>query len=304
MRDLILSNIFDLLQRRGFDVNSFAHTSSCFDLVARKGVLILIIKVYSNIDSMRQEQGTELKRMAGALGATPFVVGNKTKAFSLSSGKIYERYGISAMNLQSFRELLDEKLPSIKNFKGRDIVDLDSEKLREARKRQGMSIEELARKIDSTPESIHRYEKGYSASLGAAHKLERALKTHLVKEINLFDWKPGDDTFEERLDDETLEKIRSLGLKLAVFEHAPFRAFSLPEEKLLIHKGEGRAELRRKAIGLKMSEPIFDSDSMIVSKETKYKKIEDVPVIGEEELDSMSRYRDLLKLLKERKEHG
>lgn len=302
MRDLVLLNIFDILQRRGFSVSSFAHTNSCFDLVARKGLLVLIIKVYSNIDSMRHEQGTELKRMASALGAVPFVVGNKTKAFSLSRGKIYERYGISAMNLQSFSELLDEKLPSVKYFKGRDIVDLDSEKMREIRKKKGMSIEDLAGKIDSTPESIHRYEKGYSTSLGTAHKLERALKTHLVKEINLFDWKAGDDVFEDRIDDETLEKIRALGLKLAVFEHAPFRAFSLPEEKLLIHKGEGRAELRRKALSLKRSEPVFDSDSMIVSKETKYRTIEGVPVIGEEELDSMSRYKDLLKLLKERKD--
>ncbi len=301
MREMILGKLISVLQRKGFAVTSFIHSNICFDLIAKSPTLTLIIKVYSNIDAIRAGQGRELKKVADIFNATALIVGGKTKAFSLNDGIIYERYDIPVLTINSLKELLEEKIPAVRYFKGRNIVELDGNKLREHRKRLGLTLEELAEKLGLTAESIHRYEKGASTSLGTAERLEEILKTDLVKGINLFEERGKEGkVYDEEFNDRILEKVHDLGLKLAVFEHAPFKAYSKPKESLLIQKGKKRPEIERKALQLKKTKSIFDSDSLIIAEKYRYKSAGEIPVIKEEELDSLSRYRDLRKLIKER----
>ena len=301
MREQTVSRICAILSGKGFQVSTFLHMNSCFDIAARNGSILLLIKVYSNIDSIRPEQGFELKKLGNALNATAVIVGEKTKAFELNEGIVYERYDVPVVSLQTFENFLEKEMPEVRYFKGRKIVELDYEKLAESRKKIGMSQEELAEKISSTPESIHRYESGKPSSLEVAEKLEKQLNTHLVRHIDIFENRKFDEKiFESRLGDELLEKVRKLGLDIALFEHSPFDAYSKYEEPLFISRGERGIEIARKAIEIGKAEKVMKGKGMILSREFSKDVVENVPIVSMDDLSTMSRKRDLFELLKEK----
>jgi predicted transcriptional regulator len=199
---------------------------------------------------------------------------------------------------------LDENFPSVKYFKGKSIVELDSERLRSKRKKMGLTLQQLAERIGSTVESVHRYEKGASASLSTAEKLEDVLEESLVRKIDLLERKkPEEDDkslFEERIDDKALEKVHDLGVKVAVFRHSPFKAFAQPTDSLLIGKADSRQGVEKSSSELSKTKRAFQSKPFIICSETKFRKFSRVPVVGEEELDSLSKFKDLMALIRER----
>lgn len=301
MREMLAAKAAALLQKHGFGVNSFMQCNSCFDLAAKRGNEVFLVKVFGNVDALREEQAMELKRIAGAFNAVALVIGEKTKALDLKNGVVYTRYGLQVLNLGSFADLLDDVMPSARFFKGKETVRLDAEKLRQKRKQLGLTLSGLAQRIDSSTQAVHRFETSAHSTLSAAKKLENALHTKLIKEINVFEEKPiASKLFDDRLLDESFEKMHDLGLKLALFEHAPFRAYSKPEEALLIDKGYSKQDLKRKALVLERAKKFSGGHSVIISKEHKYKSIQNTPIIQEEELESFSKVRDLLETIKER----
>ncbi len=307
MREATLLRAIALLQERGFSVESFLHSNACFDLVAKRHGLVLVVKVFSNIDALREEHAAELRKIATLFNATVLIIGEKSKAFSLKKGVLYERYGLTALNLASFKGLLSERFPAVRYFKGRNIVKLDKEKLRKKRKQLGLTLQQLATKVDSSVESIHRYEKGAAASLSVAEKLEGALSANLIKRIDLFvAQKPSEkeikELYSEEIDDKALGKVHDLGVKIALFEHAPFKAYSKPDENLLIGKGEKKIEIRKRAIELGKTKGVLKGKPVIIASETKYKRVEQVPVVAEEELSSLGKFKDLVLLIKEREQ--
>jgi len=307
MREETVSRICSMLSEKGFQVSTFLHLNSCFDIAARNGQTLLLVKVYSNIDSIRPEQGFELKKLGNALNATAIIVGEKTKAFELKEGIVYERYDVPVVSLETFGNFLSKELPTVKYFKGRNIVELDYESLRDKRKKLGLSQEELAGKISTTPESIHRYESGKPTSLEIAGRLEKELKTRLVRPVDIFENRKFDERiFESRLGDELLEKVRKLGLDIALFEHSPFEAYSKYEQPLFISRGERGVEIARKAIEIGKAEKVMKGKGMILSREFSKDMVENVPVVSSDDLSTLNRKKDLFELLKEkeRKKRG
>ena len=302
MREFLLSRTAGLLQKKGFRIGSFIHSNTCFDFIAKSGAMTLLVKVFGNIDAIRQEQAEELKRIAVMLDANAVVVGEKTKVFALENGTAYERYGLPAINLKTFSDALEEKTIGSKYFKGKEVVGIDAEKMKKRMAALGLTSGELAERSGSSRESIYRYEKGEAASLETAQKLEKALGTNVIKGVRLFE-KPlqkKDYPFDREFGDEALSKIHDLGFNLAVFEHAPFKAYSELDSPLLISRGMHRQEMRKRAEELKKANSIVKSDSFIVAKEFGKKTIDDVPVVDEEELDSFSSAKDLVKEVRER----
>ena len=105
MRETILLRTAAILKEHGFSVESFAHSNACFDLVAKRPDLTLVLKVFNNIDALREEQAGELRKIAALFNATVLILGEKSKAFSLKKGILYERLGLVALNLQTFSGL-------------------------------------------------------------------------------------------------------------------------------------------------------------------------------------------------------
>lgn len=301
---MLLMRTISFLKTQGFNVSTFFDSNSCFDLVADRSDLKLVIKVYSNIDGFRKEQAEEMKKIGELFNAIVLVIGEKTKAFTLKKGIVYERHGIPSMDYQTFTSIFDTAVPSMKFFKGKTIVELESDKLKEKRNELDYTLEELARRTGITKESLYRLEHGFKTSLDTAKKLEKLLKADLILEKNLLEEfalsKPKKEVFENHFDDSSLEKIHSLGLDIIEFKHAPFRAFGTKKEFLLIDKGKEKSELQKKALVLEKTKAVFDSHSLIITKKFSLDKIESTPIIQEEELDSYSKANQLMKEIKKR----
>jgi putative transcriptional regulator len=297
MRPVIISKTAALLEQKGFHLASFIHSNSCFDLAARKQGQTLLIKVLANIDALRKDSALELKRVGLAFRATPIVVGLKSKAFDLQDGIVYDRYGINAVSLETLNSILEEKLPSVRYFKGRQSVELDFEELRQKRRSLDFTLSDLADKIGVTRKSMHNYEKGLSASLETGLKLEKELGCSLIKEINPLKEKPKGELKESQFFDPAFERMKELGLNLSFFQHAPFRA---TEGRELLIDRAFKQDLRRKAMVLGQTRKVLDTHAMVLAKKSKVKAIDSTPIIEEEELESLSKPKDLMSLIKER----
>ena len=122
MREMLLMKAISFLKTQGFNVSTFLDSNSCFDLVANRSDLKLVVKVYSNIDGFRKEQSEELEKIAKAFQAVVLIIGEKTKAFTMKKGVVYERHSIPAMTYSTFVSIFDTVVPSVKYFKGKSIA--------------------------------------------------------------------------------------------------------------------------------------------------------------------------------------
>lgn len=303
-REELINKCVTVLNTKRFSVETFFASNNCFDLIARKGETTLVVKVYDNIDSIRREQGEELKKICSVLGASPILIGEKTKVFSLEDGVVYFRYDIPTVTIRTFGRMLGDEKPKVMYFKGKQIVDLDFGELRKKRVALDLSLEELARRIGVAPESLYRFEKGASTSLETAMRLEKELEDELVQEIRVLERRPVLGEMDERPREKILGKVHELGVKLALFKHSPFSAYGNVNEGLFMNTAKGKFDICRKALELKKTSAIIDADSIIITKEYKFNSIGGVPVILEEELDSLAKVRDLRELLIERKKKG
>lgn len=59
-RDQVLTEINDLLSKHGFDTSNI-YDRSCFDLVARRELLLLLMKVLVNVDGFSIAHAEEIK---------------------------------------------------------------------------------------------------------------------------------------------------------------------------------------------------------------------------------------------------
>ncbi len=195
--------------------------------------------------------------------------------------------------------------------KGKRIVEIDSGLMRRKRAEAGVSLSELSERVGLAKESLHRFEGGARTSLETAKKLEEFFHCSLIKRAEFLsqavDRKPEiaeRELFPAHFEDELLQKIRDLGVKLAEFHRSPFDAFTAESGGLLIGRGDSKADIHRKALALEKSGETLATHSIIITKEFKGRKVEDIPVIGEDDLDTVQKVKDLVKLIREREKQA
>ena len=299
-REEMLNKILSSLKKNYFYVSTFFGSNTCFDFIAKSGKKTLLIKVYDNIDSIRKEQGEELKKLANVLNGTCIIIGNKSKVFELKEQTVYFRYDIPTLTLKTFEQVLEQETPKMKYFKGKYIVDIDFEELKKKRKELDLSLEELAEKIGVTSDTLHRYEKGASTSLETAKKLESELGKDFRLDVDVFKYKPIIDKFDDQPQEELLEKMHDLGVKMAFFKHTPFRAYGTNDQGIFISTSKGKFDIPKKALELKKVSAVIESDSIIVTREYKYDSYDGVPILNETDLETITKLKDLKKLIEER----
>ncbi len=300
-REETIQKTIQVLKKNNFLVNNFLQSNSCFDIVAKKEENTLLIKVYENIDSFRNEQGDELKKLSKVINANCIIIGSKTKVFELENNTVYFRQDIPAVNVYTFEKSINSQEPIVRHFKGKDIVDIDSEKLSLLRKEMDLSLKELAEKLGVATETLYRYEKGASTSLETAQKMENELKNTLAKKVDIFKKNYNEDVIDDLPSEDLLEKMHDIGLRMALFSHSPFDAYG-QKEKLFISSGKGKLDLPKKAFELKKISTVVDTDSILITKEYKYKSINGIPIIQEHDFDTISKPKDIRKFLDERED--
>lgn len=274
----LVGRVVSAFLSRGYHIVDYSDVKGCVDLVAKSDSNVFVVRILSNVDALRDESVAEFVRLAVAVGATPIIVGERTKRDVLRDGVVYRRYGVSVVTPHTLERILDGDFPVFEEFKGKRIVYLNPDALRRAREALGLSQNDLAREVGTTKDSIYRYERGFPASEATAKKIVKVLGADVLA--------PVDIGFKG-------EVKRS---PIFEFKRAPWDLFVAVRRSLALSHARGlirrKIEILRRGSGV-----VHDYYAVVVTSE--FKAPENVPVVTEEDLEDLKRPEELVKKVRD-----
>ena len=186
-RDQVLLQINKLLSNYGFETSNI-YDRSCFDMVARRELLLLLLKFLINVDGLTNIHAQEIKKVAQTFLGSPLIVGLKSKTEPLEEDVVYERYGIPVIAPETLRNMVvDEIYPDILADRGGYYVPIDGNIIKEIREKENLSLKDLADIAHVSRETIYKYEHGIvRACPETAMILEDILNIKITLSINIF----------------------------------------------------------------------------------------------------------------------
>lgn len=309
--------VVDLLKEAGFEISDvFSLRSPCFDIAARKGRMILLIKVLANIDSFLEEHAFQLKLLSCLLSASPFLIGERTRRDRVEDDVLYERFSIPTVSYRTLKQaLIDDIFPTVYAKRGGFYVQLNGNKIKQKRESESLSMGTLAENLGVSRRAIYEYErKGMDSTLDTAIKLEELLGAPIAAPFDIFSCKTEDGGIESwntlrQLDDELEESVShvlsDLGLKVVWARGTPFDAITYTKAMSNIvvtgigYASERRVQSRIEAVGSFSS--IVRSLAMFVLDHPRSVVMKGVPVVSRDELESMEDASQLLETISSRK---
>ena len=306
-RSQMLKNIENLLTSQGFETSDIYEQGS-FDIVARKNLMILLLKTFINIDSINEQNAREMKQLANIFLASPIIIGEKSRNGILEEGVIYERYGIPTIGFETFKNMiLYNEYPEIMADRGGYFVKIDGNAIKQYREEYSLSLKDLANLAHVSRATMYKYENGIvKANTETAMILEEILNTKVTLDIDLL--KPAKIEDIQFTDDNN--ELSKLGYGVISTDKSPFDAVakikSSDEHSPLIanvEKNRTEKTLKKMAIPLKDLSMVTTSEPVFIINNDKIKEsLGTIPVIKSWELKEFDNPKELLKIIKERKE--
>ena len=307
-RSNLLQKIETLLKSEGYKTSDIYDQGS-FDIVARKNLLILLLKTFLNIDSINENNAREMKQLANIFLASPIIIGERSRNGRLEEGVIYERYDIPTIGFETLKNMiLYNEYPEILADRGGYFVKIDGNVIKQYREEYSLSLKDLADLAHVSRATMYKYENEIvRANTETAMILEEILNTKVTLDIDLLK-QPQNDNIEYTDDVNDLSK---LGYGVISTNKSPFDAVAKMKTQkndspLMANVEKNRTEktLKRMAIPLKdlsmitTSEPVF-----IINNDKIRESIGTIPVIKSWELKEFDDAKELLKMMRERKEN-
>jgi len=233
-RGEILDATESSLRRAGFSVSKRCSARpSCFDLTARKGRRLLLIKVSADLGGVSATAAWELRMISQHFSATPLIIGIRSRNRRLEDDTVYVRYSVYSITPRTFEDVILRGVhPLVEASPGGYYVRLNGRAIRERRHEIGLSIGKLAEMVGISRRTLYAYERGFTkASVSIAYKLEWILGIPVVQPINIFQSpspprtpasRPVRRMVRSRLLRAILEKLCQLNLRAIATRKAPF----------------------------------------------------------------------------------
>ena len=310
-RDALLQQVLAILERAGFIVSDrcdVVHPRS-FDLAARRGRLLLLLKVLSNIDGLSEEITNEIRCLANRLIGYPLIIGEKTRDRFLENGAVYLRYGIPSFNVRTLYDYFVEDVPPlVYAAPGGLYVNIDGDVLREARTDRKISLGELARELGVSRRTISKYEDGMDATIKIALKLESILDVSLAGPIDLLYSRSQNESqlcpdSVPLMVRDILQIFVDIGFDVLPIAHAPFNALS-QEDTITILTGISKYNdtmIKRARLMSSISNVAHTQSMLIVEGQSKTLQINGTVIVEKDELEDIDNSGDLISLVQDRK---
>ncbi|MBQ6813252.1 MAG: transcriptional regulator [Methanobrevibacter sp.] len=326
-RNQLIREIYQLLNKEGFETSDI-YDQSCFDLVARKKLLILLLKVLVNIDSINEAHVEEIRQISNVFLASPIIVGLKSKNHILEEDVVYERHGLPAIGLQTLKNMIIyDEYPEILADRGGYYVQINGNVLKEYREEYSLSLKDLADLAHVSRATMYKYENGMvRANTETAMLLEEILNTKITLDIDLFE--PYQQDIKLKADNTNLntqqgtnaQNLAKLGFGVVSTNKSPFDALAKAEitnqnnklkkkdqspliANLNVQNDDHNTKtLKKMAVSLKDLSLVTSSDSFFVLNDDKIREsIDGIPVIKSWEMKEFENSEEFLKLIKERR---
>ncbi len=305
----LVERVVSLLEENDY---STCRYHGCFDIAAKKK-RILFLKILQNIDSFQREQAKNLKIISNDFDGHPFLIGQQTNRERLSKGIVYERFDVPALSFETLKELICyEIFPSIYRDKGGLFVKIDSDVMKEARKRKNLTQLELAEAVSVNKKTIYEHERSQlKMLLAVAEKIESALNKKITKPTNLFD-RESEKMFsgpKDSLEALVNKDLHRLGFETDFVSQSPFDA--VVKEKILLVSDidNNRKRVLRRMVALKNFVSFVKKPALVITDKIKPRQLDDLrssssfelPVIERSELAELESGKELIRIAKGRK---
>ena len=286
MKKNLIEQVSIFLLKKGFTIKNLKRT--CFDIFARSGEKILLIKVLEDANSISKEYADEMKKISSYINATSMMVAEKAGK-SLENNVVYNRFDVFTLNFNTFVNCINNKLPFVKRTQAGLTASVSGEKLKEAREDLGFSLNSLSRKIGVTSRMITRYENDDSEiTINKAMKIYDLFGENVFQRIDPFSYRRQLE--EEHLSDFS-RKYVELGFEAADTSKVPFDIIARRDKELILtevgdKKNPEFASLSR----------LLDADNLVIFKK---KKPKDIPAVTKNEFLDFEKANELIKFLKE-----
>jgi putative transcriptional regulator len=179
-----------LLRESDFAVSQECQSRpSCFDLAARKGENLILIRVQSDIDNLSAGNSSELRDISRSISATSLLICENAREKPLEEDTVYSRYDVSAVTPKTFENVVSRKThPLIQAGPGGYYVEIDGPAMRHRRQELGLSAGKTAEMSGMSRRTIYGYERGMAkASVIAAYNLMCTLGIPVARPVNVFE---------------------------------------------------------------------------------------------------------------------
>ena len=319
-RNQLIREVYQLLNKEGFETSNI-YEQSCFDIVARKKLLILLLKVLVNIDSINESHVEEIRQISNVFLASPIIVGVKSKNHILEEDVVYERHGLPAIGLETLKNMIVyDEYPEILADRGGYYVQINGNVLKEYREEYNLSLKDLADLAHVSRATMYKYENGMvRANTETAMLLEEILNTKITLDIDLFE--PYQEDIKLKADTSNLnqtqgsnaQNLAKLGFGVVSTNKSPFDALAKAEiatkkkenpliANLNVQDEQNTKTLKKMAISLKDLSLVTSSDPFFVLNDDRIKdSIDGIPVIKSWEMKEVENSKEFLRLIRERR---
>jgi putative transcriptional regulator len=305
-----------MLEDAGFTVSDrCAIRPKSFDVAARRGRDLLLLKVLANVDAFDDATGLEMRRLGDYLDATPVVVGLRTRDEDLEPGVVYFRHGVPVLSPDTAMELFVEGMtPLVYAAPGGLYVNIDGDVLRDEREERGWSLGQLANELGVSRRTVSKYEDGMNASVDVALELEDMFEGDLTSPVDVLDGADDvreDDPTPEGPDPESDDERIVTVLTRAGFEvhptvRAPFKTVSEDsdrEENVLTGNSAFTKTAEKRARIMSSIGRVTKTQSVYFVDEAKREHVDGTGLVEREELEDIDDPDELRDLIRERSEN-
>jgi len=310
-RSALVGNVTAMLEDAGFVVSErCAVRPKSFDIAARRREEILLVKILSNIDAFDARTGGEMRRLGGFLGATPLVIGLRTRDQELDPGVAYFRHGVPVFSPDTALDLFVEAVPPlIYAAPGGLYVNIDSEVLADAREQRGWSLGQLAQELGVSRRTVSKYEDGMDASVEVATELEEMFDAPLASPVDVFEEESVRETKDppeapepDPADERVVAMLTRVGYEVHPTDRAPFETVSddgEAEQVLTGHSEFDRTAEKRARIMSSVGRVTRTRSVYIVEKAPR-ESVEGTALIEQDEIEDVEERDDFRDLITDR----
>lgn len=299
-KSFLVNKVVNSLLKKEFQV---LLTQGCFDIAAKKEHLLLL-KVLINVDGLEENQALSLRTISYFLSAYPFIISLKTNREFLDNKTIYSRFELPVVTPELFETILEEDVPAVQSSKGKHTITINIELLRNRRRELKLTLEELSEIIGISKKALYEIEnKRVNPTVETVKKLESFLKVNLrlpykMKAARETYLKPKDE-FQEKVSKE----FSRIGINNSSVYSAPFEIIGKEKFSLITGLSKNTVKIKREASEIKRLSSLFSSFAVFVTKNSKEKNINGVPIVLESELPTIESPGELTKIIREKVEN-
>jgi putative transcriptional regulator len=317
-RSALVGNVTAMLEDAGFLVSErCAIRPKSFDVAARRGEDVLLVKILGNIDAFDARTGAEMRRLGTYLNATPIVIGLRTRDEELDPGVVYFRNGVPVLSPDTAMDLFVEEVPPlIYAAPGGLYVNIDSEVLQDVRQERDWSLGRLAKELGVSRRTVSKYEDGMDASVEVAAELEDLFDAPLTSPVTVLEDggesvrepdDPPDGPDVDKEDEPIVTVLTRVGYEVHPTDRAPFKTVSEDEgeqEQMLTGHSEFTKTAQKRARIMSSVGRVTRTHSVYVVDRARTEAVNGTAIIEKSEMEQIEDRSELRNLIADRIEEG